>query len=86
MGHLRGTHNVPLAGLWGAMRAMKRRVAPERWQAMLGVEIWTLCRAGNDSQRAGRRLRDELGFTRCFDVEGGLMRWKAEVDGTLPML
>ncbi|KAF6804312.1 molybdenum cofactor biosynthetic protein [Colletotrichum sojae] len=50
--------------------------------------IYVVCRVGNDSQLAARRLKD-LGLDgggRRFvgDIKGGMRAWKDEVDPTLP--
>jgi len=51
--------------------------APER--------IFVLCRRGNHSQLAVRRLR-EAGFGGAVDLVGGLGAWAAAVDGGMPVL
>ncbi|OBA21579.1 hypothetical protein METBIDRAFT_78500 [Metschnikowia bicuspidata var. bicuspidata NRRL YB-4993] len=48
-------------------------------------EVYVMCRYGNDSQAAARRLIQELGFKRVWDVRGGLHQWSVEVDGTVPV-
>ncbi|ROT41110.1 ThiF family protein [Sodiomyces alkalinus F11] len=50
--------------------------------------IYVVCRVGNDSQLATRRLK-EMGLHRngtrfIGDIRGGMRAWKAEVDSTLP--
>ena len=43
-----------------------------------------VCRRGNDSQVAVRRL-EEAGVANAFDVEGGLQSWSKTVDPTFPL-
>ncbi|RNJ53045.1 Urmylation protein [Verticillium nonalfalfae] len=50
--------------------------------------IYVVCRVGNDSQLATRRLKD-LGLDRdgkrfIGDIKGGMRAWKDEVDSSLP--
>ncbi|KAM0269437.1 hypothetical protein ACHAQH_009726 [Verticillium albo-atrum] len=50
--------------------------------------IYVVCRVGNDSQLATRRLKD-MGMDRngqrfIGDIEGGMKAWKDEVDSSLP--
>lgn len=50
--------------------------------------IYVVCRVGNDSQLATKRLK-EMGLDRngtrfIGDVRGGMRAWKAEVDATMP--
>ncbi|WYZ42494.1 hypothetical protein EsH8_VI_000193 [Colletotrichum jinshuiense] len=50
--------------------------------------IYLVCRVGNDSQLAAKRLKDlalDNGGKRFIgDIEGGMRAWKHEVDSTLP--
>lgn len=46
-------------------------------------EIVVVCRAGIRSASAVQRLRD-AGFTRVWNLAGGILRWSAEVDPTVP--
>jgi adenylyltransferase and sulfurtransferase len=52
--------------------------------------IYLICRVGNDSQLAARRLKEmglDMGGERFIgDIEGGMKAWKNEVDSTLPFL
>ena len=50
------------------------------------VPVVTLCRRGNDSQRAAQLLQRHLAETPEFevrDIRGGLYAWKEQVDPTL---
>lgn len=48
-------------------------------------EIYVMCRYGNDSQVAARKLILELGFKHVNDVKGGINRWSLEVDQNVPI-
>lgn len=47
------------------------------------VDLYVVCRRGNDSQRAVARLR-QLGITHGVDVVGGMEAWAREVDPSFP--
>lgn len=47
------------------------------------VDLYVVCRRGNDSQRAVARLR-QLGITHGVDVVGGMEAWATEVDPSFP--
>ncbi|KAJ2900503.1 molybdenum cofactor biosynthetic protein [Zalerion maritima] len=54
----------------------------------LHAPIYVVCRVGNDSQLAAKRLKD-MGLDRggerfVGDIKGGMKAWKEEVDDTLP--
>ena len=49
-----------------------------------GKDVLVVCRRGNDSQVAVRRL-EEAGVANAFDVEGGLQSWSKTVDPTFPL-
>ena len=49
------------------------------------VDLYVVCRRGNDSQRAVARLREVAGgLEHAVDVVGGLEAWAAEVDPGFP--
>lgn len=48
------------------------------------VDVFVVCRRGNDSQRAVSRLR-ELGLTTATDMIGGMEAWARDVDPTFPL-
>lgn len=48
-------------------------------------QILVICRYGNDSQLAARKLIEELHFENVKDVKGGLNRWSEEIDPTIPI-
>lgn len=47
--------------------------------------LYVICRYGNDSQLATRKLKDELGFKNVKDVKGGLNKWSSDIDPTIPI-
>lgn len=47
------------------------------------VQVYVICRLGNDSQHAVRMLRDTT-RGEIKDVIGGLYRWAMEVDKDFP--
>ncbi|GEQ67748.1 hypothetical protein JCM33374_g1413 [Metschnikowia sp. JCM 33374] len=48
-------------------------------------EVFVMCRYGNDSQLAARRLISELGFRNVQDVRGGINKWSLEIDRNVPI-
>lgn len=46
-------------------------------------KIYVICRYGNDSQLATKKLLD-LGFTNVKDIIGGLNKWSDEIDAKIP--
>lgn len=46
--------------------------------------VLVICRYGNDSRLALRRLKDEFGFERVYDVVGGINKWSVDVDPLIP--
>ncbi|XP_043219783.1 LOW QUALITY PROTEIN: adenylyltransferase and sulfurtransferase MOCS3-like [Amphibalanus amphitrite] len=79
--------NVPL----GALRTVEgretvRQAALERRAGDGRVTVVTLCRRGNDSQRAAQLLQRHLTETpelEVRDIRGGLYAWKDEIDPSL---
>lgn len=47
-------------------------------------KVYVICRYGNDSQVAAKKLIQELKFPHVFDVKGGLNKWSEDVDPTVP--
>jgi len=46
-------------------------------------EIAIYCKSGVRSRKAAAKLLD-AGFTRVFNVEGGILRWSDDVDSKIP--
>jgi adenylyltransferase/sulfurtransferase len=47
-------------------------------------KIYVVCRRGNDSQRAVKKLR-EIGHKNVVDMVGGMEAWAKEIDPTFPL-
>lgn len=47
--------------------------------------VYIICRYGNDSQLATRRMIDEFGFENAKDVKGGINKWSETVDHSIPL-
>lgn len=67
---------------WGQLR-----IPVGEFEARLGEldpddEIVLYCRSGNRSGWATQRLRDE-GFGRVWNLRGGMLAWREEVDPTV---
>ncbi len=60
---------------------MKERANVEHLDPTL--PIFTLCRRGNDSQRAVKLLQAH-GFAHVQDIIGGITAWAEEVDPSFP--
>lgn len=46
--------------------------------------LYVICRYGNDSQLATKKLIDEFGFMNVHDIKGGLNKWSETVDKKIP--
>jgi len=46
-------------------------------------DLVLVCRSGNRSQRAAQWL-EQAGFTRLFNLRGGVLAWSTDVDPTMP--
>ncbi len=80
---VRGHHEWEIAHLPGA-RILPLEYLPEGLHTLDSArETVVYCRNGTRSARAVRFLR-EVGFTRVWNLEGGLLRWIEEVDPSLP--
>ena len=67
-----GAQLIPLA----ALESRLEELSPDR-------EIIVHCKAGARSAQAVRRLR-AAGFTRVFNLAGGIQRWSTDVDSSVP--
>ncbi|MGI9090964.1 MAG: ThiF family adenylyltransferase, partial [Gemmatimonadaceae bacterium] len=72
LGQLAGARLVPL----GTIAAAARELDPTR-------EIILYCKGGVRSLAAAEQLI-EAGFSRVASLNGGIMRWRDEIDATLP--
>ncbi|XP_023553239.1 adenylyltransferase and sulfurtransferase MOCS3 [Cucurbita pepo subsp. pepo] len=80
--------NVPLSSLDGRLEevglALKGEKHKQGSDSSSGdVQLYVVCRRGNDSQRAVKALQ-EKGFSSAKDIIGGLEGWAREVDPTFP--
>ncbi|KAF4126977.1 adenylyltransferase and sulfurtransferase [Geosmithia morbida] len=92
LGSIDGSINIPI-GRFTSHRVAEGEDAgklPEWWPADAvppGAPIYLVCRVGNDSQIAARKLKD-LGLDRggrfIGDIRGGLQAWRETVDPTMP--
>jgi adenylyltransferase/sulfurtransferase len=48
------------------------------------LPIYVICRRGNDSQRAVKKLVS-YGFTNVWNIEGGLQSWSKNIDSNFPI-
>ncbi|KAL8687420.1 MAG: hypothetical protein Q9218_006401 [Villophora microphyllina] len=49
-----------------------------------GQFVFTICRQGNDSQKAAKILQSKFYGLKVCDVEGGLSAWRKDIDPTFP--
>jgi adenylyltransferase/sulfurtransferase len=70
--HIDGARLVPLATLPDVVETLDR-----------GHEVVVYCKGGTRSRAAASHLAD-AGFPRVTNLTGGILRWQAEVDPTLP--
>ncbi|KAH6691500.1 molybdenum cofactor synthesis protein [Plectosphaerella plurivora] len=90
---LPGATSIPLAAFLRDNQVPKEDEEQKPSPAWLSeatddTPIYVVCRVGNDSQLATRRLK-EMGLDRnssrfIGDIRGGMRAWKEEVDSTLP--
>lgn len=88
---IEGSINVPISHFMRS-RASIGTEAPDWMPADLphSAPIYVVCRVGNDSQVAARKLK-ELGLDRngerfVGDIDGGLQAWRKDVDHSLPFV
>ncbi len=67
----------------GARLAPLSRLADEMGGLDPASEIVLYCKGGTRSQAAGQQLR-AAGFTRVLSLAGGILRYAADVDPSLP--
>ncbi|KAK3233854.1 Adenylyltransferase and sulfurtransferase MOCS3 [Cymbomonas tetramitiformis] len=86
-GSLPGAMNLPWSqSSWSAhVPELLRLCAPaeEADAKAASRPIFVICRRGNDSQRAVSVLHD-AGLKDAYDVKGGLVAWRADVDPEFP--
>ncbi|KAK1622303.1 ThiF family protein [Colletotrichum phormii] len=87
-----GAVSVPIAQFMKETQPSSEGVKPQpEWLPLDFPEdspIYLVCRVGNDSQLAAKRLKDLAlnndGKRFIGDIEGGMRAWKKDVDPTLP--
>jgi len=72
LGHVSGARHVPLGTVSSALGTFAR----DRTTVLY-------CKGGTRSAQAARILQDD-GFTNVWSLTGGILRWRTEVDPTLP--
>ena len=72
LGHLSGARHVPLGTVSSALGTFARDHTTVLY-----------CKGGTRSAQAARILQDD-GFTNVWSLTGGILRWRTEVDPTLP--
>lgn len=88
--HLDGSVNVPFSDLTAGKALPELSLAEAPWLPQIDTDtpIYIVCRLGNDSQLAVRRLKeaglDQEGKRYIGDVRGGFKAWKEEVDFSWP--
>jgi adenylyltransferase/sulfurtransferase len=80
---LQNSINIPLSDLESRLSELQTLVK-DRNQGDSTVPIFTICRRGNDSQRALLKL-ESLGFTNIKNVTGGVAAWAQNVDPEFPI-
>ncbi|CAN1339942.1 Adenylyltransferase and sulfurtransferase MOCS3 [Linum perenne] len=79
--------NIPLASMEARLADIKSALEEVKRCRGSGpesaVDLYVMCRRGNDSQRAVELLQ-KMGFPSAKDIVGGLEGWAREVDPNLP--
>ncbi|KAI5463679.1 hypothetical protein BGZ63DRAFT_453019 [Mariannaea sp. PMI_226] len=87
--NITGSVNVPIGRLMSTTRG---NTTPEGFPVDLSpsTPIYIVCRVGNDSQIATRKLKelglDDGGKRFVGDVQGGMRAWKTAVDPSVPFI
>lgn len=83
--HLEQTENFPIK-MFTDPNSNGRKALVERIKTENIPQIFVICRRGNDSQIAAKKLLDELGTDRdrIYDVIGGLHAWTHQIDLNFP--
>lgn len=86
--NLEGSINVPISRFTSRQQQQVGNTIPDWLPSDLppSAPIYVVCREGNDSQIAARKMKEmELGQGRFVgDIQGGLVAWKAAIDPSLP--
>lgn len=80
---VREPHEVQIASITGARLIPLATLRDALSSLRVAREIVVFCRSGVRSAKAARELQ-AAGFTRVSHVAGGILRWSAEVDASVP--
>ncbi|KAJ3466058.1 hypothetical protein MRS44_006716 [Fusarium solani] len=86
--NIAGSVNIPISRFMNA----RGETTPEGWPTDLppSTPIYIVCRVGNDSQIAAKKLKDlglgNNGERFIGDIQGGMRSWKANVDPSVPFI
>lgn len=47
-------------------------------------DTFVICRYGNDSQMAAKKLLESFGFSNVKDIRGGINKWSEDIDNSIP--
>lgn len=76
--------NIPLSNLEARFVEIPSALKKvEEDESVSSVQLYVVCRRGNDSQRAVQYLQ-KMGFTSAKDIVGGLESWAEDVDPNFP--
>jgi len=75
--------NIPLPEIDSRIEEIKTLLESRTHGSNLSPAIYTICRRGNDSQRALLKL-EALGFNSVKNITGGVAAWAQEVDPKFP--
>lgn len=82
---LPGSFNIPLTEL-GTSAAQNKLHDIITQSPNPNEPVYVICRRGNDSQRAVKKLRELIHVNQdFFDVRGGLHAWAKDIDHTFPI-
>ncbi|KAL8962103.1 MAG: hypothetical protein Q9183_005205, partial [Haloplaca sp. 2 TL-2023] len=100
LAHIEGSINAPYRNLCmgefdGKLdEAIRRAKFKRRWDAHEYADgelpqgkvpyVFTICRRGNDSQKAVTMLQDHFPETKISTIFGGLRAWRRDIDPTFP--
>lgn len=86
--NLAGSVNVPVSRFMSSRAESASDLLPVDVAA--DTPIYLVCRVGNDSQIAAKKLKelglDNNGSRFIGDIEGGLKAWKRDIDPSLPFI
>lgn len=75
--------NISNLGEWGAILIPKKQVSNRLAELDAERDLVVQCRTGARSADVVRQLQ-ELGFTKLWNLDGGINRWAEEIEPTMP--